>query len=87
LEGFYEKYAITIQFRDQVLGGIPKAKDLIEFWLRSRGLSGRDLKATAHKTAIEAQAEPGADLELRNWTGFKKDREGLFIEERQIKLF
>jgi len=85
LQDLYKKYFAVIQFRDQVLGGIPKAKDLIEFWLRSRGLSGRDLKAVAQETAIEVQAKETENHEIRNWTSFKKDREGLFIEERQIK--
>jgi len=85
MQDLYKKYAVSAQFRGQVLGGIPKVKGLIEPWLCSKGLSGRDLQTVAQTTAIEVQAKQGEDLEIRNWTGFKKDREGLFIEERQIK--
>jgi len=85
LQDLYRKYAATIQFRDQILGGIPKAKDLIEFWLRRKGFSGRELMTIAQKTAVDVQAVEKEILKIHNWTGFKKDREGLFIEERQVK--
>jgi len=85
LQDLYRKYAATIQFRDQVLGGIPKAKDLTKLWPRSKGFSGRQPKPFAQKTTLEAQGKERENLETRNWTGFKKDRDGLFIEERQIK--
>ena len=84
MQELYRKYTATIQFRDQVLGGIPKAKDLIEFWLRRKGFSGRKLITIAQKTAVDVQAVEKEILKIHNWTGFKKDCEGL-IEERQVK--
>jgi len=85
LEELYRKYAVALQFRDHLLGGIPKAKDLIEAWLRSKGFSGRKLDTIAQKTTVEMQADEKEDPIACRWTGFKTDSEGLFIEERQVK--
>ncbi|MDI6814447.1 MAG: hypothetical protein QMD10_13085, partial [Desulfitobacteriaceae bacterium] len=84
-EKLFRKYRVKIQFSDRILGGVPKAKELIQGWLRARGVKAEDVKELAEKVEEEVEAVPKEELEMAAWTGFKRDDEGLYIEERQVK--
>jgi len=80
----YKRYQVELRFRDKILGGIPVAKELIEPWLRARGMEEKAIKEVAEDVAEAVGAVPAAEVE-RAWTTFKRDDKGIYIEERQIK--
>lgn len=75
----WKHYEVTIQFRDKVVGGIPKSKEMIEGWLKSRHMEDMVDQTVAQ---MGDQLDNAIDT---MWTGFKKDENGLYIESRQIK--
>jgi len=79
----FRKFSVEIQFREKILGGIPKKKELIEPWLKSRGVPREAAKEMAEEIAEEV--ETVEDIVAGAWTGFKSDEKGVYIEERQIK--
>jgi len=81
----YKRYHVTIKFRDKILGGIPVAKELLEPWLRGRGVPEGEVEPLAEKVAEEVGAVEAAEKIEKAWTTFKKDNKGMYIEERQIK--
>lgn len=75
----WRHYEVTLQFRDKVVGGIPKSKEMIERWLQAR---------KKPELIDQTVAEMGDQLDETidtMWTGFKADEKGLYIETRQIK--
>lgn len=78
----YEKFRIELQFRSKILGGIPKNLELIEPWLRGRGVPAPVAKDMAPDIAEEVDVTGEAE---KAWTGFKRDDDGLYIEDRQVK--
>jgi len=76
---------VRIRFRGKILGGIPKSKELIEPWLRGRGVPSSAAKELAEEIASEVESETLEEQVEAAWTGFKKDEAGPYIEERQIK--
>jgi hypothetical protein len=86
-------------FRDTLVGGTPKDKDIIGGWLRSKmGLTDeQEIQQQTLKILEESgEIEPGMSWEAmqqassklaasKQTQGFKRDENGLYIEERQIK--
>lgn len=85
----YHKYRVKIQFREKLLGGIPKSEKLIEGWLqtlRSDKFNERGEEATlGDEVATTIYDEIEVEKEEKAWTGFKRDDKGLYIEARQIE--
>jgi len=81
----FRKFIIEIRFREKLLGGIPKAKELIVAWLRSRGVPAAAVEELAEEVGAEVGAVSREELELSTWTTFKRDNDGVYIEERQVK--
>jgi len=81
----FRKYRVEIRFRERILGGIPKAKELIVPWLKGRGVPAKAVEELAEEVEAEVEALPREDLETAVWTTFKRDGDGVYIEERQIK--
>ena len=75
----WQHYTVTLQFRDRIVGGIPKSKEMIEGWL-----TARDKPELIDQTVQEMGNQLNETIETM-WTGFKSDDEGLYIEGRQIK--
>ena len=75
----WRHYTVTLQFHDKIVGGIPKSKEMIEGWLKSRGMD--DLV----DQTVEQMGDQLDETIDTMWTGFKSDDEGLYIESRQIK--
>jgi len=90
-----------LQFRDKVMGGIPKDPKLIEGWLRAKaGIEDvEEIRVAMIRTLQERGAE-GIDADspyevvekaaeqiagTKETSGFKRDSHGLYIESRQIK--
>jgi len=77
----YDRYQLSIQFRNRLVGGCPKSKDMIKPWIEAR---------TGHADEqTELQAEEAAAVlvaaEESCWTGFMSDADGIFIHTRNIK--
>jgi hypothetical protein len=92
-------YGARLAFRDKLIGGIPKAPNLIEGWLRSKaGIDDpQDLRLAVLRTMEEVRGptseaaiedglvEAGALASQKRTTGFKVDVDGLYVEGRQVK--
>ena len=94
-------YDGRIEFRNRVLGGVPKDPTLVEAWLRSKaGISDQEeLRHAWLRTLYEMGVEVTEDMSFeeaieaskkiagsKSTTGFKQDsRGGLYIESRQVK--
>ena len=96
----FTTYHCAIKMRDRMLGGIPKAPDVIEAWLRSKaGISDtEEVRNAMLRTLKELGVEVKEDMNYEDLvaaskevagskqaTGFKVDEEGLYIEDRQVK--
>jgi len=80
----FRKYRVQIRFRDRILGGIPKAKELLIPWLKGRGVPLRAAEELAEEIEPEVKAVSKEELEMAAWTTFKRDERGVYIEERQV---
>jgi hypothetical protein len=81
----FQKFSVHIQFRDLILGGRPMTQDLLESWLKEREIkidSGQDLRCV---TRSELTAIKSSDIKTSSWNTFEVDKDGLFIEERNVK--
>lgn len=97
----FTRYAVEIQFRDKVLGGVPKNPEVIESWLRTK--MGVDDSFEVRRLVLQTLTELGeedidenmSDEELaalshkvgaiKSLNGFKRDEDGLYLEDRQVK--
>lgn len=81
----FRKFNVEISFRDMLLGGRPRTRDLIEKWLEEREIkinSGVDLRCV---TRGGLKAIKSSQIKTSSWNTFEVDEEGLFIEERNLK--
>jgi hypothetical protein len=97
----FNRYRARLQFRNKIMGGVPKDPKMIEGWLRTKaGLSDseEELRFAVIQTLQELGGEVSPEMtmdelievsqalaEQRNTNGFKRDETGLYIESRQIK--
>lgn len=96
----FTHYQARIQFRDKIMGGIPKSPKIIEGWLRAKaGIEKEEeIKQATLRTLLELGAEVSPDMSYeelarasehlagqRQTNGFKVDEKGLYIESRYIK--
>lgn len=96
----FTHYRVSIQFRDRVMGGVPRDPRVIEGWLRSKaGVTDQDeIIAMTRRTLIDLGQElpETATIEEmiaasekiaaeRSTNGFKRGADGLILEGRQIK--
>lgn len=97
----WEHYRTRLQFRDRLMGGIPKDPKIIQNWLKSR--AGIEKAEELHRAVVRTLRELGAELpehatieEIeaaaevfageRNCNGFYRDPErGLYIAARIVK--
>lgn len=97
----FSRYHVSLQFRDKVMGGVPKDPKLIEGWLRAKaGISDvEEVRMALLRTLNELGAEVTPDMTYeeveaaaekiagtKETSGFKRDPvNGLFLESRQVK--
>jgi len=96
----FTTYRAQLTFRSKLLGGIPKDPKIIEGWLRSKaGISSEEeVRQAMLRTLVELGAEVRPDMTfeelqeaskhlaaVKQTNGFKRDTDGLYIEDRQIK--
>ncbi len=80
----YDHYQVEIVFREKLFGGIPKDPSVMINWLVSRAkMTKEEAKEKAAKIAEEVKSDP--DAVEKGVTTFKRDIDGLYIEERQVK--
>lgn len=80
----WSNYVVRLEVLDRIYGGLPKNPELIEGFLKGKGVPDEAAKEMAPKIAAEIAAE-NVETEERMWTTFKRDAVGLYIETRQIK--
>lgn len=94
-------HRVTLEFREKLMGGVPKDPHIIEGWLRSKaGITDEEeIKQATARTLIELGVEITPDMTYadmvaaskklagtQSTNGFKIDPElGLYIEGRQVK--
>jgi hypothetical protein len=81
-DDLYDRYHVTIQFRDRVCGGTPKNPELLRSWIAATTEHDDATTTAQEKEAREALLEP---KEEKSWIGFPGDKRGLFLWARQIK--
>ncbi len=96
----FTRYHVRIQFRNKLMGGVPKSADVIEAWLRSKaGVTDEwEIREMTLRTLEELGVEVNGSWTLdqmiaaskevaanRSTNGFKRDHLGLYIEGRQVK--
>lgn len=77
----YQKYAVKLQFKGRLIGGIPKNPKVIDAWIDAK--VKKENKAELKEETREA-IDANAEVE-KGWVGFKKDKKGHYIETRQVK--
>lgn len=78
-------YSVKLQVRERICGGIPKDPKVQVKWLETKGFTTqeadeyvRDLREEMGEDFVEDQATKTA-------CGFKSDKDGLYIESRQLE--
>lgn len=79
----YQKARVRIIFRDQVIGGIPRSKKLIQLYLKAK--FGESTEEFADQLAEEVQANDLEEKQEIMTTGFKRDEHGLYLSDYQVK--
>jgi hypothetical protein len=97
----FARYAVTIKFRDKIMGGVPKDAKIIESWLRAK--AGIEQKEELRRAMLQTILDNGGDVNdemtyeeisdaaaklslHRQTNGFKRDNEvGLYLESRAVK--
>lgn len=83
MEELWKYYKVSLHILDRIFGGLPKNPELIEGFLKGKGVSEEIAKEIAPRIAEEVGAE--VEAEEKMWTTFKRDEHGIYIETRQIK--
>lgn len=78
----YTKINVTLQFRDRMYGGIPKAKDLLDKYIQVRFGAEEGTETHEHISRDVKSAEE--KLEIAS-CGFRHDETGIYIGDYQIK--
>jgi len=81
----YTNYHIKLRFKDRIVGGIPKSKEIITSWIKAQ--TGFDDEITQQQIAeaTDEMKEQIVDEKVaKSWMGFKSDGNGLYIENRNI---
>lgn len=95
----FQHYRARLIFRDKLVGGVPFDPHIIEGWLRSKMGLTDEVEIQQRVSDIMKETgmlEPGMTWEdwqeassklagIKQKQGFKRDDQGLYIEERQIK--
>ena len=91
----WDVYEVEIEFVKPVVGGIPKSKDVLAAWVESRarkkGKTPEEIQKLIEKIHGEVYiSEDELEGEIdkiteKVWLTFKADREGLYLEDRNIK--
>lgn len=94
----YAVYRVTCQFRDQVLGPVPRNPRLLEYWLKNRAMGSEEaqrqlfvetlryLGAPLPDHATEEQVRQATEM-MATWLGctFLRDERGLFLRSYHFK--
>jgi len=87
----WDVYEVTVEFEKPVVGGIPKSPEVIAAWIESRakkkGRMPEEIQKLIEKVSSEVYiSEDDMEKEIeKTWTTFKGDKEGIYIEDRNIK--
>lgn len=99
-DGLFTVYEADLAFEDKIMGGVPKDPKIIEGWLRSQaGIEdGSEIREAMLRTLVELGADVRSDMTdeelykaaeelatMKQTNGFKRDDNGLYIEDRQVK--
>jgi len=91
MSDLWKYFDVELEFRNRIVGGVPKSPDTMKSWLKTRtGLEGDNLAAIVTRTATEMGRDTLTDDEETQlleaaWQGFKQTPEGPYVESRQVK--
>jgi len=71
-----EKRVVTIRLETEMLGTVPKNKEIYATYIESKA-----------PDSPNGEAETVEEIEEKGWTGFHRDEEGLFVYDYFIKGF
>lgn len=82
----FKRYAVTLTIKNRLVGGIPTNQDLIKGWIAANmpAVDEAEREKLALKTASELP-QATEDKAEGMWTTFKKDLEGIYLEDRNVK--
>lgn len=82
----WQKLTVEISLRDRIVGGVPTNPNMISGWLAAKMPDVSEAEREVLKEATVAEL-PGLVEEKASgmWTTFKKDDQGIFLEDRQVK--
>lgn len=82
----FKRYAVTLTIKNRLVGGIPTSPELIKGWISANmpAVDEAEREKLALKTADELHGAAEAKAEGM-WTTFKKDAEGIYLEDRNVK--
>ena len=78
----YDRYAVAIQMREWICGGLPKNPDVIASWVKMKTGADDELTEKQTKEAVEALQE---EYTQACWNTFPRDEKGLYVWSRQVK--
>lgn len=76
---YYTRYTATLQFRDRILGGIPAAAKLIEYWLEKKHMSDQEKEDLKERIKKGDAAEDVEGRKLTSMTAFERNHEGELV--------
>jgi CRISPR/Cas system CSM-associated protein Csm4 (group 5 of RAMP superfamily) len=78
----YDRYLVAISFRGRLCGGVPRNKELIKSWVEAT--TGFKDEISERLTQADAELVVNEVAE-KSWISFFEDKNGLFIQTRQVK--
>jgi len=82
----WARYAITIETKSNLIGGIPAKENLINGWITKNMPAIQEAeKEKLIKATLEELGPLSEEVAESTWTKFKVDTKGVYIECRQLK--
>lgn len=81
----FDRFQVTIRFKNRVVGGLPKNADLIAGWLASKKNLPKSAEELAAETVAKVAGSHPDDEAEGMWTTFASDEQGLYLEGRCFK--
>ena len=86
----YDRFAVNLTFKSQVRGGVPKAPDVQEAWIKATVSDEHRVKDIVEQTQKETGSndlteEMVQEIKEGSWCGFKSNGAGPYLEGRCVK--
>lgn len=82
----YDRYRVKAEFRDRIVGGMPKNKEMVEAWVRASRPKDEPVDEAKTTELVKEDLDLILQEEIEKVTcGFAEDENGFFIPVRQVK--